>query len=339
MPGGPSRSSTSQMAGWRHAKPRHDDLHRTPVGTRLTSASRATPRWRLRPPALPMTAEPLGVQAAPALGTKIGQTPAAAISGSTATVPGEPGEPGESGDPRFPGVPDLRAKPVPDIGSTLRRQGRHWLVKLNVVRDAVMDLPPMPLTVWAGGVVGLLLIGARRISRSLAIVRAGRPAGASVERIVAAASRQLGLGCPPATRMIDEPISPMLICGRHVWLILPAALWAELDDAGRGRTQARLAQIGFRGGSCAGPRPHCRRLDARAAPRSTRSRSESAKRLEQIQTRRRRPPRNQCRRGPSGTRGRRRDDRLINTTCQRNSTGSITRSTGKSAPAFNCSSK
>ena len=122
----------------------------------LTSASPATPHRRLGPPAFPTTAEPSGPEAAPAFERRIGQPPTAVIGASMATDPVDPG---------LPAARDLTAAQVPDTGSRLRRQWRHWVAKLNVVREAVLDLPPMPLAVWAGGIVVLLLIGARRISR------------------------------------------------------------------------------------------------------------------------------------------------------------------------------
>jgi prefoldin subunit 5 len=51
--------------------------------------------------------------------------------------------------------------------------------------------------------------------------------------MVADVSGELGLRRPPVTLMVDLPIAPMLWCGRHVRLVLPRPLWAQLDAIGR----------------------------------------------------------------------------------------------------------
>ncbi|MHC4218162.1 MAG: M56 family metallopeptidase [Planctomycetota bacterium] len=110
---------------------------------------------------------------------------------------------------------------------------RQWMVQLAVIRDAVAGLPPIPARVWMAGIVALLLLAVLRVARSRRVVRHGRVAPPSVVRMVAEASSQLGLRRPPETLMVDLPISPMLWCGRHVRLVLPRPLWAQLDHDGR----------------------------------------------------------------------------------------------------------
>ena len=125
--------------------------------------------------------------------------------------------------------PQREAAPAKDGSSA----GQQWLAQLAVIRNAVMSLPPVPLSVWAGGLGFILLVAMIRISRSLRLIRSGRAAPPSVVRMVVGASRDLGLRRPPETIMVDDAVSPMLWCGRRVRLVLPGSLWAQLDDAGR----------------------------------------------------------------------------------------------------------
>ena len=130
------------------------------------------------------------------------------------------------------GMPDRneqaasRAHPLP---VALRR----WIQYAAGVRDAVMGLPPIPALVWIGGIVVLLIVAGLRIGRSVQLVRAATPAPPSVVNMVAAASTHLALRRSPLTLMTDRAISPMLWCGRHVYLILPRQLWEQLDEVGR----------------------------------------------------------------------------------------------------------
>ena len=119
-----------------------------------------------------------------------------------------------------------RAEPVPTELS-------RWIQYAAGVRDAVMGLPPIPALVWIGGIVLLLIVAGLRIGRSVQLVRAATPAPPSVVNMVAAASTHLALRRSPQTLMTDRAISPMLWCGRHVYLILPRQLWEQLDEVGR----------------------------------------------------------------------------------------------------------
>ena len=109
----------------------------------------------------------------------------------------------------------------------------RWIEYAAGVRDAVMGLPPIPALVWIGGIVVLLIVAGLRIGRSIQLVRAATPAPPSVVNMVAAASTHLALRRSPLTLMTDRAISPMLWCGRRVYLILPRQLWEQLDEVGR----------------------------------------------------------------------------------------------------------
>lgn len=108
-----------------------------------------------------------------------------------------------------------------------------WLTKAVALRDAVAALPALPPLVWAGGSVLVLLVSGTRILRCRRLFRSGAPATDDVVRSVAAAAATLGLRRVPRVYMVDARVSPMVWCGRSPRLILPTALWSELDPAGR----------------------------------------------------------------------------------------------------------
>jgi hypothetical protein len=126
---------------------------------------------------------------------------------------------GVSGDPEFTNDNGSMAATPPEPRTQPAAAGgawRQWMVQLGAIRDAVMSLPPIPARVWLGGIVALLLVGVLRIERSRRVVRAATTAPPSVDRMVAEASRELGLRRPPVTLMVDLAVSPMLWCGRVI---------------------------------------------------------------------------------------------------------------------------
>ncbi|MBN2560566.1 MAG: hypothetical protein JXQ75_06520 [Phycisphaerae bacterium] len=152
-----------------------------------------------------MLTEELGGQATSSAGGAAGRLPMAS-------------EEGES--------PDVSTSPL------LRGLGR-WVVALVAVRDAVGRLPAIPPVVWLGGVLLVLAARASQTIRFRRQVRAGSAAPASVVRLVAEAARAVGLRATPETVMVQDRISPMVWCGRKASLVLPRALWSELDEDGR----------------------------------------------------------------------------------------------------------
>jgi beta-lactamase regulating signal transducer with metallopeptidase domain len=117
--------------------------------------------------------------------------------------------------------------------SAASAQADRWIAGLLSVRDAFGRLPVLPPSVWA---CGLLVVIAFRVSRIIVFrnrLRAAVPAPASVTRLVAEAAGDLGLRDVPRTLMVRDRISPMIWCSSGAQLILPADLWAELDDTGR----------------------------------------------------------------------------------------------------------
>lgn len=112
----------------------------------------------------------------------------------------------------------------------------RWWAGLLAVRDAVGQLPPLPPWFWLSGVGVLMVLWA---SQALALARRtarARLAPPSVRRMVVRASSALGLGRIPETFMLEAPVAPMIWCVPLIGgprLILPAALWSELDEYGR----------------------------------------------------------------------------------------------------------
>jgi beta-lactamase regulating signal transducer with metallopeptidase domain/phage shock protein A len=194
---------------------------------RRSPATRAKPA---RPaivemPQAPVPADSLA-RTTPAPVFPLGSPPKRAPGVDAAKPIETPGGPGSDPTP-------ARAAGLPSEPPAPARQWKQWVVQLAVIRDAVLGLPPLPASVWVGGLVVLLLWAAGRISRSLRVIRAAQPAPASVVRQVAAAARHLGLRRAPLTVMVEKPISPMLWCGWRACLILPRRLWAQLDPVGR----------------------------------------------------------------------------------------------------------
>ncbi|MGB2987410.1 MAG: M56 family metallopeptidase [Phycisphaerae bacterium] len=110
---------------------------------------------------------------------------------------------------------------------------RRWVAGLIAVRDAIGRLPPLPTNVWFAGAAALALCGLIRMIRFYRRISSASQASSSVRRMVSQAARELGLRRIPETLMVSGRVSPMIWCGQRLRLILPAALWSQLDDAGR----------------------------------------------------------------------------------------------------------
>lgn len=105
--------------------------------------------------------------------------------------------------------------------------------RLAALRDAITSLSPISPIVWA---VGLLTIVCLRLTRMMAmrrILRGARPAPHRITRVVKQVADEIGLASVPETLLSDESISPLVTCGVRPKLVLPAALWASLDDLAR----------------------------------------------------------------------------------------------------------
>ncbi len=110
---------------------------------------------------------------------------------------------------------------------------RAWVIGLTAIAGAIANLPSFPPTLWIGGAVLIVLLGALRVIRSRTVIRAARPAPIPVTDLVAEVAQSIGLRRVPETFIVDRRTSPMIWCGRKLRLVLPSSLWVELDDIGR----------------------------------------------------------------------------------------------------------
>lgn len=108
-----------------------------------------------------------------------------------------------------------------------------WSDGLARVRSALLGLPRLPAGCWLIGLAGLTVYYVFGAARFRLRLRRSESAPRAVTRMVERVCRRIGLRRPPATVMLDEPVSPLVWCGRRTRLVLPKGLWAELDPIGR----------------------------------------------------------------------------------------------------------
>ncbi len=108
-----------------------------------------------------------------------------------------------------------------------------WADRLEALWVALMAIPPLPASLWLGGLALLATLLGLRVARSARLLRYAHPAPDAVTALVAEEAAALGIRRTPATSFVDRQITPLIWCGRRPRLVLPTALWAQLDDAGR----------------------------------------------------------------------------------------------------------
>ncbi len=111
--------------------------------------------------------------------------------------------------------------------------GARWLIGLIGVRDALGRLPPMPVSIWAAGLVLIVGLQTLRFARFRGLLARAVPASGRIIAEVRLAADSIGLRSIPETMVIEERVSPMIWCGRRTRLLLPAGLWSQLDEVGR----------------------------------------------------------------------------------------------------------
>ncbi len=109
----------------------------------------------------------------------------------------------------------------------------EWLRQVAAVRDAIVSLPPFPALLWVLGAALIAALTAVRVQRSRRLILRSRLAPPSVERMIADAAEHLQLRRVPRVLMTQSRVSPMVWCGAHPCIVLPADLWSQLDDDGR----------------------------------------------------------------------------------------------------------
>jgi beta-lactamase regulating signal transducer with metallopeptidase domain len=110
---------------------------------------------------------------------------------------------------------------------------RTWLVRVLAVRDSIADLPPVPLPVWFGGALFVVLLSIWRRCLGMLWLRGATPASAHVQALVRQVGDTLGLARTPRVVFVDAAVSPMIWCGVRPLLVLPTQLWRTLDEDSR----------------------------------------------------------------------------------------------------------
>lgn len=129
--------------------------------------------------------------------------------------------------------PAYAASPESVHADTGQNGLRKWIGAWIRVRDSIGSLPTMPSVLWIG--IALLLVAIKLLAclRFQRRLRSARQAPQGVRAMVRACGESIGLKSAPETFFVTDRISPMVVCGLRPRLVIPEALWAELDSAGR----------------------------------------------------------------------------------------------------------
>lgn len=110
---------------------------------------------------------------------------------------------------------------------------RDWLTRVAVARASIVNLAPIPTSLWLAGVALIVLVMGVRIWRFRRMLHRAWPAENEVVDLVQDCADAIGLRHMPAVLMTDRPVSPLVWCGARRVLVLPDHLWADLDDTAR----------------------------------------------------------------------------------------------------------
>ncbi|MCB9847627.1 MAG: hypothetical protein H6814_04360 [Phycisphaeraceae bacterium] len=138
------------------------------------------------------------------------------------------------------------ARRVCDFGvSRLRQEATSATSAASgYLRSAVNAVPRMPAWLWITGVVAVVAVAASRLWLACRLFKSAAPAPDSVRSLVEESAQELGLRRAPRSLMVSDRVSPMVWCGWRTTLVLPGALWSELDESGRRAVvQHELAHI------------------------------------------------------------------------------------------------
>lgn len=108
-----------------------------------------------------------------------------------------------------------------------------WASSIPSVRSAMSELPPLPVSVWTGGLVAVVVISAWRTWSLRRIVATGTRASSSTIDLVEECAERIGLAHAPETVMVADRVSPLVWCGSTARLVLPGALWAGLAPSAK----------------------------------------------------------------------------------------------------------
>jgi len=120
-----------------------------------------------------------------------------------------------------------RTAPVPVIKTS--NATREWVTQLLAARDALAAVPSIPPVVWLVGASLLVSFWVARYVLIRRLIARADPAPASMVALVKRLAQVAGVKRVPETLVVDDRVSPMIWCGLRPRLIIPRALWSELD--------------------------------------------------------------------------------------------------------------
>ncbi len=110
---------------------------------------------------------------------------------------------------------------------------RPWIGAISDVREAIVSIPAMPVSIWVAGIGLILIWRAARARRFHALIERARRAPIAIRSQVADAAREIGLREVPRVVLSSDRVSPLIWFDGQLTLVLPESLWEELDEPGR----------------------------------------------------------------------------------------------------------
>ncbi|MCG3131599.1 MAG: hypothetical protein FLDDKLPJ_02403 [Phycisphaerae bacterium] len=152
--------------------------------------------------------------------------------------PGGADAAGASGVAASPVTRDLA--PIPSWTGDVVDRVEPWVAKSRPyvasavrLRDALYAVPRLPDAVWLGGAMIVVVLLWMRLVWCASVLRNARPAPAAIAAWVGKSAQRVGLSRSPEVYFVDGSLSPMILCWRTPRLLMPSALWRELDAVGR----------------------------------------------------------------------------------------------------------
>jgi beta-lactamase regulating signal transducer with metallopeptidase domain len=123
--------------------------------------------------------------------------------------------------------------PLASASSSMQATVKQWQAQVIAIRDALASLPPLPAGIWLGGSAAVIAVLLVRIVRFKRLIASSQIAPREVQRFVQREARKLRMSGAPAVYFTQKRISPLIWCGGRRLMLLPQALWEELDEIGR----------------------------------------------------------------------------------------------------------
>lgn len=186
-------------------------------------------------------ARPIGLPEARPAADAIARPPRRSAADLRAVVPVVPAidplradEPGVATSPESRRATTPTTAPVPPaIGATSIPTHSPWRVMLEHAVQTARSIPPLPAVAWLAGAALVVLVTLLRAAQAARFARSSLVAPPDVVAMVADVAQQVGLARPPAVGLSPVACSPMVALLPRPRLILPDALWRQLDVEGR----------------------------------------------------------------------------------------------------------